>query len=248
VNCTSCIGVAFSLPQSPNLRTQVGHLARSDFAAASRSITRPDQCLLAIEKSRNEANCRHPARSTARVGYVGSTSEGDLRFKAVARVATCGTDTPNRSGATLRECKMSVENLLWGAPRIHGDLLKLGFVVAQSTVARYMAGNGGPRGQSWGTFCGHRSVRGPGHQLRPALCIGYCPIGPKRACVDQRDRTPNGRMDCAANLLKLSPGVPHSSFATVNRPRSACRECLCLPFWLPVLVDAFEASIMFATS
>jgi hypothetical protein len=28
----------------------------------------------------------------------------------------------------------SVENLLWGAPRIHGELLKLGFAVAQSTV------------------------------------------------------------------------------------------------------------------
>src|SRR4030095_12960174 len=36
---------------------------------------------------------------------------------------------------------MSVENLLWGAPRIHGELLKLGFAVAQSTVAKYMAGH-----------------------------------------------------------------------------------------------------------
>jgi hypothetical protein len=33
---------------------------------------------------------------------------------------------------------MSVENLLWGAPRIHGELLKLGFEVAQSSVAKYM--------------------------------------------------------------------------------------------------------------
>jgi len=30
---------------------------------------------------------------------------------------------------------MSVENPLWGAPRIHGELLKLGFEVAQSSVA-----------------------------------------------------------------------------------------------------------------
>jgi len=34
--------------------------------------------------------------------------------------------------------QMSTENLLWGAPRIHGELLKLGFEVAQSTVAKYM--------------------------------------------------------------------------------------------------------------
>jgi hypothetical protein len=48
--------------------------------------------------------------------------------------------------------QMSVENLLWGAPHIHGELLKLGFAVAQSTVAKYMAKKGDPSGQSWGTF------------------------------------------------------------------------------------------------
>ena len=37
--------------------------------------------------------------------------------------------------------RMSIENWLWGAPRIHGELLKLGFAVAQSTVAKYMAGS-----------------------------------------------------------------------------------------------------------
>jgi hypothetical protein len=34
--------------------------------------------------------------------------------------------------------RMSVENPLWGAPRIHGELLKLGFEVAKSSVAKYM--------------------------------------------------------------------------------------------------------------
>ena len=48
--------------------------------------------------------------------------------------------------------RMSVENVLWGAPRIQGELLKLGFSVAQSTVAKYMARKGDPSGQSWGTF------------------------------------------------------------------------------------------------
>jgi hypothetical protein len=48
--------------------------------------------------------------------------------------------------------RMSVENVLWGAPHIHGELLKLGFAVAQSTVAKYMAKRGDPSGQSWGTF------------------------------------------------------------------------------------------------
>jgi hypothetical protein len=35
---------------------------------------------------------------------------------------------------------------------IHGELLKLGFAVAQSTVAKYMARKSDPSGQSWGTF------------------------------------------------------------------------------------------------
>src|SRR5205809_260629 len=49
--------------------------------------------------------------------------------------------------------QMSVENPLWGAPRIHGELLKLGFEVAQSTVSKYMVRrHGGPSGQSWWTF------------------------------------------------------------------------------------------------
>jgi hypothetical protein len=34
--------------------------------------------------------------------------------------------------------RMSMENPLWGAPRIHGELLKLGFEVAQSSVAKYI--------------------------------------------------------------------------------------------------------------
>jgi hypothetical protein len=40
--------------------------------------------------------------------------------------------------------RMSVDNPLWGAPRIHGELLKLGFAVAQSSVAKYMVKRDGP--------------------------------------------------------------------------------------------------------
>src|ERR1700736_2469557 len=47
---------------------------------------------------------------------------------------------------------MSTENQLWGAPRIHGELLKLGFSVAQSTVAKYMVKRRGAPSQGWRTF------------------------------------------------------------------------------------------------
>ena len=48
--------------------------------------------------------------------------------------------------------QMSIENPLWGAPRIHGELLKLGFEVAQSSVAKYMIKRSQPPSQGWGTF------------------------------------------------------------------------------------------------
>ena len=48
--------------------------------------------------------------------------------------------------------RMSIENPLWGAPRIHGELLKLGFEVAQSSVAKYMVKRRRPPSQGWKTF------------------------------------------------------------------------------------------------
>jgi hypothetical protein len=48
--------------------------------------------------------------------------------------------------------EMSLANRLWGAPRIHGELLKLGIEVAQSTVAKYMARGGRGSSQTWKTF------------------------------------------------------------------------------------------------
>ena len=48
--------------------------------------------------------------------------------------------------------RMSVENPLWGSPRIHGELLKLGFAVAQSSVAKYMVKRRGPPSRGLRTF------------------------------------------------------------------------------------------------
>ncbi|OIQ65235.1 hypothetical protein GALL_532090 [mine drainage metagenome] len=55
--------------------------------------------------------------------------------------------------------RMSVENPLWGAPRIHGELLKLGFEIAQSSVAKYMVKRRGPPNQGWRTFLRNRSIK-----------------------------------------------------------------------------------------
>jgi transposase InsO family protein len=48
--------------------------------------------------------------------------------------------------------RISSENPLWGASRIHGELLMLGFEVAQSTVSKYMVRRRNPPSQSWKTF------------------------------------------------------------------------------------------------
>src|SRR5438445_4151625 len=48
--------------------------------------------------------------------------------------------------------RMSVDNRLWGAPRIHGVLLKLGFELALSSVAKYMVKRCGPPSQGCCTF------------------------------------------------------------------------------------------------
>jgi transposase InsO family protein len=48
--------------------------------------------------------------------------------------------------------EMTVANPLWGAPRIHGELLKLGIDVGQTTVAKYMAKRRRPPSQGWKTF------------------------------------------------------------------------------------------------
>jgi hypothetical protein len=84
--------------------------------------------------------------------------------------------------------RMSAENPLWGAPRIHGELLKLGFEVAQSSVAKYMVKR-----------CGHRChgpVRCSDHWLRSALCPRRHSAGPPRPCLDQCHIASDCGMDC----------------------------------------------------
>jgi transposase InsO family protein len=69
----------------------------------------------------------------------------------------CGVGRP-RIPLEVRDLirEISQANSLWGAPRIHGELLKLGIEVSQSTVAKYMIKRRGPPSQSWRTFlCNH---------------------------------------------------------------------------------------------
>ena len=68
---------------------------------------------------------------------------------------------------------MSIENPLWGAPRIHGELLKLGFAVAQSSVAKYMIKRRGPPSQGWRTFLRNHAPDIAAMDLFIAPTIGF---------------------------------------------------------------------------
>jgi hypothetical protein len=54
--------------------------------------------------------------------------------------------------------RMTHENFLWGAPRIHGELLMLGFTVSQATVSRYMPARSRRPTQSWRTFLRNQTI------------------------------------------------------------------------------------------
>jgi hypothetical protein len=68
---------------------------------------------------------------------------------------------------------MSVDNPLRGAPRIHGELLKLGFEVAQSSVAKYMVKRHGPPSQGWRTFLHNHAPDIAAMDLFVAPTIGF---------------------------------------------------------------------------
>ena len=69
--------------------------------------------------------------------------------------------------------RMSMENPLWGAPRIHGELLKLGFEVAQSSVAKYMVKRRGPPSQGWRTFLRNHAPDIAAMDLFVVLTVGF---------------------------------------------------------------------------
>ena len=98
---------------------------------------------------------------------------------------------------------MSLAKRLWGAPRIHGELLRLGIEVAQSTVAKYMAKSGRGRSQTWKTFL-HNHAAGiaamdflivPDSWLQVAIRVGHSQAPTAAADITHGDDQSNGRVD-----------------------------------------------------
>ena len=73
--------------------------------------------------------------------------------------------------------RMSRENPLWGAPRIHGELRMLGFEVSEAAVSKYMPRHPKPPSQTWRTFCQWRSKKGPPRRCKKGP-LGGCGLVP----------------------------------------------------------------------
>jgi len=93
-----------------------------------------------------EGDCDYTARDLMRWHRAGF--RGYWRWKSRSSGGRPQIDADLR--ALIRQ--LSTDNPLWGAPRIHGELLKLGFEVTQSSVAKYMIKRSGPSAQGWSTF------------------------------------------------------------------------------------------------
>src|SRR5437016_7345916 len=110
--------------------------------------------------------------------------------------------------------EMSCANRLWGAPRIHGELLKLGFEVAQSTVARYMCRRFGPPSQGWRTFLSNHAD----------------PTIMSRGPIDLWTRTPRSMAPFSASApshhslssADFITNIAESNFRYTQRRRAGC--------------------------
>jgi hypothetical protein len=74
--------------------------------------------------------------------------------------------------------KMCRENPGWGAPHIHGELLKLGIDVGESSVSKYMVHGRKPPSQTWRTFLENLSISSPcpPSDSRSFTCFSYWPM------------------------------------------------------------------------
>ena len=105
--------------------------------------------------------------------------------------------------------RMAAANILWGAPRIHGELLKLGIPVSERTVSRYIRDRMKAPSQSWRTFLANEFS-----QLAPTSTVtssdepGDHDVAGARLCpsVQLRSHATGSRSQCrAGGVRRLAP-------------------------------------------
>jgi hypothetical protein len=106
-------------------------------------VPRPDVSMVSVDPG---GRYDRPARN------AGTLASGRLSSPLALEIELAGRAPANRNRIAGTDQADHTENQLWGAPRIHGELLQLGFSVAQSTVAKYIVKRRGPPSQGWWTF------------------------------------------------------------------------------------------------
>ena len=97
---------------------------------------------------------------------------------------------------------MAAENCLWGAPRIHGELLKLGIAISERTVSRYLCGRPSTRSQTWRTFLANHL----GGQTFISPTVMFAHAHDEDTVVDASD------VSCCPTLLSASVQGPSVDF------------------------------------
>jgi hypothetical protein len=118
--------------------------------------------------------------------------------------------------------RMARDNSLWGAPRIHGELLMLGFKVSEATVSRYMPPRSRRLGPSWRTFLRNQ-----------AMAFGHCEYAEGRSGEDaglrghsyaaRFQRSAASKIATVRVGLRRALGQPRPTL-NVRRIRSAQRD------------------------
>jgi transposase InsO family protein len=106
-------------------------------------VLRPAVSLVSINPNGSHDYPSRDARALA---------SGGLSLLLAVEITATGRAPANRSGLARADPANERREPALGAPRIHGELLKLGFAVAQSSVAKYMVKRRGPPSQGWRTF------------------------------------------------------------------------------------------------
>lgn len=142
--------------------------------------------------------------------------------------------------------RLANENRLWGAPRIHGELLKLGIVVSERTVSRYLRERPRKRSQTWRTFLANHlgQVAFMSHVLSPyssgddfvdacdkTSCVGPSsdPLSASRQCAlaagPASVRRKGLDVPSTPDDLRKRTGMRRSAGRAPPRPRSLELTC-----------------------
>jgi hypothetical protein len=135
--------------------------------------------------------------------------------------------SPHRDGLETRQLirEMSRDNPLWGAPRIHGELLRLGVDIGETSISKYMVRCRKPPLQTWRTFLENLKtmvsvdfLHGADHSLSGAVGLPGPGSRSSPDCPFRCDGASDCGMDHAATAGGVSLGQCTAFFTAGPRP------------------------------